>query len=117
LPTRRSSASTWGQHFFGVKGFHQVVVGAGAEPGDTVVDVGAGGQHEHGAVESAFTHALADGEAVAPGEHDVEDHEVEALFDAETEPLVSVVGDGDLVALGAEQVGDDHLYVGVVFDE
>ena len=104
-----------------LEGLGDVVVGAGLEPGDDVVGVGASGDHDDR--DDALPPQLAAArEAVHARQHDVDDHEVERLrrrAPARTSSSASspLAGLGDLVALvleGEAHRGADSL---VVFDD
>ncbi len=56
-----------------VEGLGEVVVGAGGEAFDDVFGAAAGGEQEDGSVAAGFAKGADDGEAVAAGEHDVEE--------------------------------------------
>ena len=56
-----------------VEGLGEVVVGAGGEAFDDVFGAAAGGEQEDGGVAAGFAKGADDGEAVAAGEHDVEE--------------------------------------------
>ncbi len=72
-PQQRSHA---GQQLAQRERLDEVVVGAGVEAGDAVVDLLARGQHQHGRAVAAVAQPAADLEAVDVGHRDVEDHGV-----------------------------------------
>ena len=95
----------------------EIVVGAGIEPAYAIIDGVAGGQHQNGGADTALSEVSAKIEAVAPGEHDIENDDVEgairrARFSAGERGLANNVH----LVLG-EPAFNDCGEIGVVFDE
>src|SRR6476469_1506672 len=64
------------RHLLQAERLGDVVVAAGGEPGDAVLDGVLGGQEEHGEVRQVGTHPAEDLEPVDVRQHDVQDHRV-----------------------------------------
>ena len=90
------------QHFREGERFHQIVVGAAIEAVHAILERVARGQEEHRCDHALFTERREDLEAVAPWQHDVEQHEVERLGVQPEKGSLSGALDGDLVALAFE---------------
>src|SRR5580698_4855768 len=67
------------QEFFEIEGFGQVVVGAFTETQDAVGAGIPGAENEDGNVVVLNADGLGDADAVHPGQHDIEDNEIEVL--------------------------------------
>src|SRR6185295_16627075 len=65
----------------------------------------------------ALAQVAAHVEAAAPGQHHVEDHEVEAFGRGHVEAEVAVGGAGDVVALGGQAVGEGEAQAGLDLHE
>ncbi len=79
----------------------QIVVGAAFEAEHFVGLLAARGQHEyrHVAVGGVAADGAADGDAVEPREHQIEDHQIERLGAREAQPLVAIADRDGLQAL------------------
>src|SRR5689334_7046907 len=96
----------------------EVVVGAGIEARDAVVDRVPGGQHQDRQVALAPTNAARHVEAGDVRQPDVEDHGLDALRRVrELEGRLAVRRDLHHVAVILEQASQDALEAGVVLDE
>ena len=95
----------------------EVVVGAGVQPGDAVVDLFARGQHQHRRAVAALAQAPADLQAVDVRHRDVEDHGLVGRRSEALERLASVHGLGDLVVLQRERPRQRALDGGLVVDD
>ena len=105
------------QQFIGAERFHEVIVRAGVEAGDAVLDLPLGREHEDrfGVAEPAQFGAQR--EAVELREHDVEEQEVGLFLERAVQALDAVGGGEDTVALGLEHVGQRRAHGGFVFDD
>ena len=81
---------------------HEVVVGAGVEPGDPVAHLVAGGEHEHGRAVAPLAQAPARGEPVDVRHQHVEHDHVGLRLQHRHERLGAVAGGDDVVALEGE---------------
>ena len=90
-----------------------VVGGAPVEALDPVGDLALGGEHDHRQGRLASADRGQNLDPVAPGQHPVEDHQVEAAAERQPLALDAVGGWSDAVALGLEtpreEVGDRRL--------
>jgi hypothetical protein len=91
------------------------VVGTEAHRPDRRLDVRVAGDHDHGDVTDAFSRRLEHGEAVAIAQPDVQEGQVEGLFDQTLQPLLAGATGSDDVSLvredGAERLADGRLVV------
>ncbi len=62
-----------GEEFAEFEGLGEVIVGAGIEAFDAVVNAVFRGEHQNGSALAAGANGFADGETVHAGDHDVED--------------------------------------------
>ena len=84
------------------KRLHEVVVGAGVEAGDPVVEEAAGGEDEHagrGVADRALSEVTAQGHAVDVGQAEIETDQVVLVHPEARVGGGAVVGDVDRVAL------------------
>jgi hypothetical protein len=93
-----------------------VVVGAALQPLDAVILVGAGGEHDHRHV-VAGTQRAADGKAVLPGQHHVEEDQIDAGARRLLEAALAVGDPGHVHAVVLEETGRDLGERAVVLDE
>ena len=106
-----------GQQLLEVEGLGEIVVGAGIEALDTVVNGAARGQHEDGSAKARAAKFPADGVAVLHRQHDVEDHDIVLVDGGLVQRLFAVAGDIDGVGLFAEAFGDKPGDPGFVFNQ
>ena len=85
-----------------VERLRQVVVGAGVEAGDAVVDGVASSQHQHGRPDAVASQAAADLEAVHSGQHHIEHDRVVRNGSRHPERFLPAIGDVGRVTLLAE---------------
>ena len=95
----------------------QVVVGARVERLGLVELAVLGREHEDRRPDAGGAQVGAHLEPVAPGQHDVEDHEVVAALDRHPPPFQPVVGDLDREALGLEAAPHGAGDLPVVLDQ
>jgi hypothetical protein len=104
-----------GEQLLEREGLGQVVVGAGLEARDAVVDRVASGEHQHRRAVAGVAQAAADLEAVEPGHQHIQEHGVGGRGRLAADGLPPVVGQRDLVALDAqdplERLPDRRLVV------
>ncbi len=99
------------------KGFRQVVVRPGVEPRDPAVDLGAGGQHQHGNLVPDAAQAPADLEPVRARHEDVEDDRIRLRVHLESPKcLLAVLGKLDVVALELERTPQGVAHSALVVD-
>lgn len=106
-----------GQQFGKREGLHQVVVGAGVQPVDAVGDAAARGQHEHRRADAGGADRPQDTDAVQPGQHAVQDHQVVGFPGGEEQPILA--GQGlvhDMTGLG-EALGKVVGRLAVIFHD
>ena len=106
-----------GEEFFGAEGFDEVIIGAGIEAFDAVLDHAFGGEEEDGDVAMEFAKFGADGEAIEAGHHDVEKDEVGLFAEGFFEADGAVLGGEDAVAIGGEGIGEGGAHGAFVFDD
>ena len=85
------------------EGLDQVVVGAGVEAGDAVVDRVARGEHQDRRAVAGLAHAPAHLEAVDVRHRDVQDDGVDLLARDAVERLAAVLGERHVVALEGQR--------------
>ena len=103
-----------------MEGLDQVVVGAGAQSADLLLDLALGGEHDDGNVGGApllCPDLGRDLVAVELGEHDVEEDQVGRLGSPQAESFRAVGRDDDVVALLLQRVLQETLDVRVVIDD
>jgi hypothetical protein len=99
------------------EGLDEVVIGAGIEAGDAVIDLAAGGEHQHGRGVAALAQASADLQSVDPGHRDIEDHGAVGDGAQALEGLVSIDGLRHLVVFEGERPRERVLHCGLVVDD
>jgi len=100
-----------------IERLHEIIVGAAVEAFDPRLDRVASGHHEDGHGAARLANRAADGEAVAPGQHDVEDQRVVVGGAGLEDRGVAVAGDVHGVRLLAQPLGQ-HVGRGrLVFDQ
>ena len=105
-----------GKQFAGAEGLGDIVVGADLEAADFVFLGAAGGEHEDGEAGAGLAEALADGEAVEFGQHEVENDEIQRGIEATFGGGQAVGGDVHLVTGAAEKVHQPGAKDRFVFD-
>ncbi len=99
------------------EGLDQIVVGAGFEAFDAVVDAAHGGEEQCRRRGARGTRGLDQRQAVHLGQVAIDDHHVVALAGCEIEAVATVVGAVDHVAMLAQALGDVVGGLLVVFYE
>jgi hypothetical protein len=97
-----------GDHLARLEWLGDIVVGAQLQPGDTVDDVVAGGQHQHSDTGPLAPKGSQDFEAGPSRQHYVQDQKVQAAVAAVLEGSLAILGFEDFVALAFE-VRADHF--------
>lgn len=98
--------------------FEQVVVGPGAEALQAVIQLVAGGEHDHRCIAAGvFAQALAQGVAIDAGQHDVEHDQVVVFGGGQVQAGQAILGAVDGVALHAQVVGQVGQNIAVVFNQ
>ena len=95
----------------------QVVVGAGVEAGDAVVDRIPRGEHEHGHPDAGVAQRAARLVAVEPGQHHVEDDRVVRMRLRHPERVLAGRRDVGAVALLDEPAPDQSRHLHLVLDD
>ena len=95
----------------------EVVVGAGVQAGDAIVDGVARGQHQHRRAIAGVAQAPADLEAVDPGHRDVEHDRVVARVGQAIQRLAAVGRELDLIAVQAQRAIQRGPHRGLVVDD
>jgi len=90
---------------------------AAVESVHSVVDRVLGGQNEHGRVESPLAQRGENLDAIASGQHEIEDHEVEGLVVHEKKPFLAGGGNADVVVLRLELVAQSLRDLSFIFDD
>lgn len=106
-----------GEELLDPEGFGEVIVGPGVDPLHLLVPGVARGQDEHGHEVAGLAPAAEHGEAVEPGQAQVEHDRVVGL--GRTQELAGLAVDGavDGVALAGEALAELGREIGVVLDE
>ena len=99
------------------EGLDQVVVGAGAQAGDALVDGAHRGQEDRRGLHAGGAQRLQERQAVEVGEHAVEHQGVEAAVEGVHQALAAGAGRLDGVAGLAQALGEIVAGVGVVLDD
>ncbi|GGY31011.1 hypothetical protein GCM10010363_09750 [Streptomyces omiyaensis] len=115
VPADRVDQRVPGQQLGLGERLHQVVVGAGAQPPDPVVELAEAGEDEDRQV-AHVPGAVQDLPAVEPGQDEVEHHQGGPLGEEQPQRLAPVGGEGDVVAAAGEQDPQGEGEVGVVLD-
>jgi len=105
-----------GDQFLDVKRFHQIIVGTGVETIESFIESAAGGAKNDRDVGAPFPQIAEDAQAVASGQHDVEDHRIVAAGGGQRESLVAVVAEIHDKALRFESFAQKPAELFVVFD-
>src|SRR5581483_10816430 len=106
-----------GEEFVQFKGFGKVVVSAGIEASDALVDFAAGGEEKDGSGVAAFAKLAQDAQAVATGEHDIENQTVVRRGGDGACDFVAMAADVGGKALGLEGLADEVGGFQLVFDD
>lgn len=94
-----------------------IVVSAGVQPGDPVLDGHTGGEHQYRGPHPGVPEPPADGEAVQPGKHDIQDDRVVDGLGSHPQPVVAGHGDvGDVPLLG-EASPEQGSHLRLVLDD
>ena len=96
---------------------HQIVVGAGPEPGDPVLDLSLGAQEQDRCFSPRAAHRPDDGDPVELGQHAVDHRHVVVAAERQHEPVAAVMGDIDGKPALGKPLGDETRRFGVVFDD
>jgi len=106
-----------GEEFAEFEWLGEVIVGAGIETFDAVVDAVFRGEHKNWRALAACADGFADGETVQAGDHDVEDDQIVIVDFGLVDGVVSVLHSVDGVGLFAQTFGHESCDARVVFDE
>jgi hypothetical protein len=103
MGTPKKSADA-GEQFLGAERFDEVIIRAGVETGDTILDLAFGSEHENenGMIEAAQLGT--EGEPIEMRQHDVEQHQVGLFIDRALEAGLAVDGGEDTVTFGLEAI-------------
>ena len=114
---RRASARRRAQKHGELERLDQVVVGAAVEAGDAVLDLAAGGEHQHRRPDERLAQAPAGLEAVDPGQHHVEHDRVEGRGGRHPEGVLSAGGDVNDGALLDQAASQQLGHLRLVLDD
>jgi len=105
------------QHQLGHReGLGDIVVGSQGQAADDVLVRGLGGEHDDGLLRVALADSVADLEAVDPGQHDVEQDQVEGAAQGHRQAFSAVRRRLHLVPVVDEDVGEADTDRRLVFD-
>lgn len=102
--------------FIDVEGFNEVIVGAEVEAFEALVERAAGGDEHDGDGETALAELAQNAEAVAAGDHDIEDEGVVGAGGGEGEGIVAVIAEIDGDRLRFETFAHEVRELLVVFE-
>ncbi len=105
-----------GEQLLQLEGFGQIIVGAGVEALDAFVDFAAGGEEQDGSELAAVAQLAEDAEAIAAGEHDVEDQAVKGGGRKERGDVVAVVAEVHGKAFRLQRLADKRSSLSFVLD-
>ena len=105
------------QQFVGAERFDQIIIRAGVESFDAVVNLPLGGEHENGHRVGQAAQFGADGITVQARHHDVEQDEVGVLLDGALEAGFAFGGGEDAVAFGLETILQCGAHRQLVLDD
>ena len=100
-----------------VEGLGEVVVGAGVEPGDALLDCVERGEHQNGNRVLGGAYRSADVEARHPRHEDVEDDDVVAVLAGERQRVRAVGGEVDDERRLAKPAGDGRTELTIILGE
>ncbi len=106
-----------GQELAEVERLGEVVVGAGVEPRDALLDRIEGGEHEDGDGAAGGADCLADLEPGGPRHQDVEDDDVVVVLARQGQRLGAIGGEVDDVRRLAQAAGDGLAQLTVILGE
>ena len=95
----------------------QVVDGPGIEAADAILQLAAGGEHDHGQLGALGGEVAQHLHSAAAGEHEVEHHEVDVVTERELEAALAVERRSDLEPMDAETTVDEIHDSGLVLDQ
>ena len=102
---------------FDVKRFGEIIVGSEVEAIEAFVEGAAGGDEDDGDAHAFSAELTEDAEAVATGQHDIEDDGVVVTGGREYEAVVAIIGVVDDKAASGETLGHEPGEFGVIFDQ
>jgi hypothetical protein len=100
-----------------IKRLGEVIVGARLEPAYTRLELVLCREHEHRREDPAPAKLLQDAEAVASGQHDVEDDALLGAVETAVQGAVTGLGLGNSVALLTKGLYEEPPQIAIVFDE
>ena len=106
-----------GEQFLGAERLNQIIVRAGVEAGDAVLDLPLGGEHEHGHGVGEAAQLGTQRKAIEFRHHDVEQDEVGFFVERALQAALAVHRRQHPIALGGEEVGQRHAHGRFVFDD
>src|SRR6185437_15436426 len=106
-----------GQQLGWVERLCQIIVGAEFEPDDAIGHLRFGGEYQDGGVDAFLAQIAANLESGFFGEHQVENDQGEVAAGCAGEPGFSVRSEFNVVAFGAEQVGNGERQPRLVFNQ
>lgn len=106
-----------GDQLFDVERLGEIIVGPEVEAVEAFVEGAAGGDEHDGDAHALGAELAKDAQAVAPGEHDIEDDGVVTARGREGETVVAIVGVIDDEAARGQALGHEPGKLGVIFDQ
>jgi hypothetical protein len=99
------------------EGLHEVIVGAGIEALNAILDGVLGREDEDGGLDPPLAKRSQDLEAVATRQHEIQEDEVERILVDEKEGFLARRSDEDVVALRREPTAQRHRHLRFVLDD
>ena len=104
------------QQFTRIEGLRKIIVGAHLEAEDAIDILAARGQHDDRDLQFGAELA-AQAEAVFPGQHDVENDQVDAMIGQGARHFAAIGGGGHVAGVAAQIFGDQRPRLAVVLDD
>jgi len=98
------------------EGLHEIIVRAGFEAPDAVLDSVLGGQDEDRQLHAPLAQGGQELEPAHAGQHEIEEEEVEAVRRQEGQSVLGLMADEDVVPLGPESLGQGARHLHFVLD-
>src|SRR5262245_30023163 len=102
--------------FAHTKGLGNIIVGTECESRNDILISRFGGENDEGLLAAVMTDSIADGKAVEPGEHNVQDDQVIGTLQGFLQPELTVLGCIDVVSMVHEEIQEPDANGLFVFD-
>jgi len=106
-----------GKQFIGAERFDQVIVRAGVESADAIVNLPLRREHQHGHVVGEAAQFRTEREAVQLRQHDVQQHEIGLFLERALESGLAITGGQHAVAFGFKTILQRGAHGQFVFDD